>query len=453
MTAYKRLQKAALLCTIAVTAVTIAGCADFTHFNSSKPLKPETAVFLDAKQRGVFGFEHLKKSERIEGETGEKDKYKYKLLPAFCAEPPPDTVSALAATLRLDYQSGPDTKATIANTIAEGVSQLGARTVAIQALRDSMYRICEAYALGGITELGMETMLRRFQSTMVTLLSLDALTGADNTGPGGVLTAGEKLKGIAKKQLEEAKREEAKAIQVLNEKNDEYIKIGGDARLNVVLAKITSQTEKISKLTIKRDALQDESAKKKVQNMIDSENKTFETLKKEKSNLMKIKGQKTTAKRRLVGVMKEAKESQNLLSRTIQNTADLEKISETSQPGSEQGNPLAELAPKETVKAIEKIVLETIAPDFGTELCATLVGNHPREQLYSKIENIGNSVLGICLAVLWGNTGLSAGSEEKKVRLTAEQYVAYVEESMKTGSEIEDRLERLDKLEQSKTVQ
>lgn len=41
-----------------------------------------------------------------------------------------------------------------------------------------MYRNCEAYALGGASSIGLGTLQRRFQSTMVAILAIEQLTGA-----------------------------------------------------------------------------------------------------------------------------------------------------------------------------------------------------------------------------------------------------------------------------------
>lgn len=142
-----------------------------THYNNKEKLESEEAVFIDAKQRVVYS---IKKPKIIKvGDTDTKVTFS-----GYCAEPSPDALSSLAATLGVDLSVKDKGELGIANTMAEGVSNIGIRTVAIQALRDFMYRNCEAYALGGITDFGLETLQRRFQSTMVGIMAIEQLTGA-----------------------------------------------------------------------------------------------------------------------------------------------------------------------------------------------------------------------------------------------------------------------------------
>lgn len=97
---------------------------------------------------------------------------------AFCAEPSPDAMNALASSLGLNLQA--EDKLKLGMSVAQNISStnIGLRTAAIQALRDITYRNCEAYANGAISGVGLETLQRRFQSTMVSILAIEQLTGA-----------------------------------------------------------------------------------------------------------------------------------------------------------------------------------------------------------------------------------------------------------------------------------
>lgn len=155
---------------VILTSLQISGCAAwFTHYNNKEEIPKEHAVFIDAKQRALYAVEKKKGTDIV--------------FSGYCAEPSPDTLSALAATLGVDLTVADEGKLGVSNTLAESAANIGVRTAAIQALRDFMYRNCEAYALGGISEFGIETLQRRFQSTMIGILAIEQLTGAVQSPP------------------------------------------------------------------------------------------------------------------------------------------------------------------------------------------------------------------------------------------------------------------------------
>lgn len=169
-----RLRNAALLLPLVIG---LQGCSALTHYNTVRDLDgaPGTrseAILMDAKQRGVYT---ITRSETEKVGTNEPV---VRAFQSFCAEPSPDALSNLAAqfgaTVNVDTRGG----GSINGGFSEGAANIGLRTTSIQILRDITYRQCEAYANGGISKLGLETLQRRFQSTMVALLSIEQLTGA-----------------------------------------------------------------------------------------------------------------------------------------------------------------------------------------------------------------------------------------------------------------------------------
>uniref|UniRef100_A6W319 Lipoprotein n=1 Tax=Marinomonas sp. (strain MWYL1) TaxID=400668 RepID=A6W319_MARMS len=154
---------------VTFSMIILSGCASTTHYNKERELTENSAVFIDAKQRGIFKAKKTKVNADGEGKI---------VWEGVCSEPVPGAISSLAATLGVDLSLTDKGKLGVSKSIAEGVSSIGIRTAAIEALRDIMYRNCEAYALGGISEFGIETLQRRFQSTMVAILAIEQLTGA-----------------------------------------------------------------------------------------------------------------------------------------------------------------------------------------------------------------------------------------------------------------------------------
>ena len=95
-----------------------------------------------------------------------------------CVMPSPDALTAAAARggLELDNPQGASGRIDIATM--EAAASIGLRTQSIQLMRDAMFRMCEAYAAGGLDSLEYGIMMRRFQSRMVAVLAVEQLTGA-----------------------------------------------------------------------------------------------------------------------------------------------------------------------------------------------------------------------------------------------------------------------------------
>ncbi|MBB3120653.1 hypothetical protein [Pseudoduganella violacea] len=121
-------------------------------------------MFVDAKQRAV-----------VTNIAYDKDN---KPLRRYCAEPSPDALSAFAAKAGLDVSVPTKGDIGYSQAFSEGAASIGLRTQSIQLLRDIMFTNCEAFINAGVTEFGLETLQRRFQSTMVAVLAIEQLTGA-----------------------------------------------------------------------------------------------------------------------------------------------------------------------------------------------------------------------------------------------------------------------------------
>ncbi|MGH8603978.1 MAG: hypothetical protein ACREXR_14780, partial [Gammaproteobacteria bacterium] len=66
----------------------------------------------------------------------------------------------------------------LAGSLSESGSNIGLRTQTIQLLRDSMYRLCEAYLSGVIGAEEYRRLLLRYQNSTIALLAVEQLTGA-----------------------------------------------------------------------------------------------------------------------------------------------------------------------------------------------------------------------------------------------------------------------------------
>ena len=104
-----------------------------------------------------------------------------------CAEPSPDVAKAVSNGFGADLSalvSGlpgnvtPQVAAAVSRSHAEAIAQLTERLATMQLLRDGLYRACEAYANGAISDTTYAVMLSRYDKTMVTMLMGELAAGA-----------------------------------------------------------------------------------------------------------------------------------------------------------------------------------------------------------------------------------------------------------------------------------
>jgi hypothetical protein len=108
----------------------------------------------------------------------------------FCAEPSPDVAKAISESTNVSgaldaivrsreapAEGALKAAAAVSRARAEALAQLTNRLATIQLLRDSLYRACEAYSNGALSEITYAVMLSRFDKVMVTLLTGELVAG------------------------------------------------------------------------------------------------------------------------------------------------------------------------------------------------------------------------------------------------------------------------------------
>jgi len=145
-----------IVCALA-TILFFGGCAHLTTYQSDIGT-PTTGVSMDAKQRLVL----------VNSVSSQR---------RMCAEPSPDALSALGASLGASLVTGTSTKQ-LAAALGESSASIGLRTTSIQLMRDAMYRACEAYLSDGIKADEYADLQAHSQTLVVGLLAIEQLTGA-----------------------------------------------------------------------------------------------------------------------------------------------------------------------------------------------------------------------------------------------------------------------------------
>ncbi len=219
------------------------GCAQLSTVTKKKHFNNHSeAVFIDAKQRAVF----------IQNRDSKNRK-------AICAEPSPDALSVYAASGGVDITTKAGASGAAQFAAAEAGGSIGLRTQSIQLMRDAMYRICEGYAGGALDKASFETLHRRFQQSMVTILAVEQLTGAVRPPAlvlaGGASSDSESIRNVTAEtralRMEMDKRKEeldAKNAEIA-QKKAESAKIDEAAKTQPNGAKTTEQTAAQTKLT------------------------------------------------------------------------------------------------------------------------------------------------------------------------------------------------------------
>ena len=146
---------------IFVLSYMLVGCANLstigrvTHLQGDDQSKG-VAIHLDAKQRLAFA----------------------KQFGAICAEPSPDALSAIASSLGASATIPQTGTANLAAALTESAGSIGLRTQSIQLMRDSLYRVCEAYYGKALNSAQLMQLHQRYQDTMLGILAVEQLTGA-----------------------------------------------------------------------------------------------------------------------------------------------------------------------------------------------------------------------------------------------------------------------------------
>lgn len=344
--------------------IALTGCGA-THFNETKDVTTNQVAFVDAKQRGLFRVDTKQKME-IGGSEQLVD------FSGICAEPAPDAISSLATALGVNLSVADKGSLGVSQSVSEAVGNIGIRTAAIQALRDMMYRNCEAYGMGAVSKMGLETLQRRFQSTMVAILAIEQLTGAvkapaitltgqSSVGDADAIIDLTNKSEVARQAYSDAQEKEESATKTFNEKKSKHDTTSKELEEGKV------RYDGLIATGIEPTVADDIAFKKKYEELVAAlpdEKKAMDDAKKAQEVAQENSKNKKDAR--------DAIESSRMAALTAggktQSSADIESISSASTIDKETAEHVS--------KAVVQIVHETLNVDFGKEVCTTLIGQH-----------------------------------------------------------------------------
>lgn len=226
----------------AVMLALLAGCSANHHsiYRHAQLTTQPTVTLVDAKQRAILS------AAPASGASVN--------TPRFCAEPSPDVFAVIAQSLSggASFGQGSDPKAVqAALNAAFSTSEQGStipRTQTTNTLRELMYRTCERYLSGGISDVELSIQAVRDQRLIVSILAIESLTGAVATKPTVIGVSSNASSGAnqteAVVRLDDQKKVvEAKSV-ALKKKTTEFNDLNGTAKDCEVIAKaVTDKKE------------------------------------------------------------------------------------------------------------------------------------------------------------------------------------------------------------------
>lgn len=188
--------KRAILLLLPLLSISFIGCANLQTISRDTSIPKYDvngsgkAIHLDAQQRLVI----------------------VNRFQQYCAEPSPDALAAYASSLGLSVSDPSKQALSFANSLQSSTSNIGLRTQSITLMRDSLYRICEAYSNGKLNDMQVSSLLTRSQDYMTVILAVEQLTGTvigEQVILGGSTMANTSASLLSnQRQLKDAKKDE-----------------------------------------------------------------------------------------------------------------------------------------------------------------------------------------------------------------------------------------------------
>lgn len=368
-----------------VSIVLLAGCANLqtidrtTSFSSSTEKKGTLrAIHLDAQQRLIL----TNQINRI------------------CAEPSPDALAAYASSLGFGLSAPTQGSASLAQSLQNSSGSIGLRTQSITLMRDTLYRMCEAWMNEAIGPVQVATFLGRSLDLTAVILAVEQLTGAVAakqivlTGASG---AGGSAAILSNQELLDAAREDEQGKAKLLEESQTALQNNKEA--------VAIKTTEVSEArTAYNDAIAPGSS---VPSSRQSELKT--DLNKKESELASLNTQQETLESETSirsRLLEESQKNRKTIE-DIKNSAVANAISNTNTSG-QFGAPiqikqLSAEATREISTAVKEMVTRVLDKKYTEAACVALLSNDS-EKLYGKLDEVMN----LCVKLITKNLELEA---------------------------------------------
>jgi hypothetical protein len=102
-------------------------------------------------------------------------------LLTVCSEPSPDALTSISRDTSVSATVKEKLFDAISSNNRQGTN-IGLRTPSIQALRDAMFRLCEAFTAGGVSPPSYTILLQRYQNILIGLIGIEELVSGHSGG-------------------------------------------------------------------------------------------------------------------------------------------------------------------------------------------------------------------------------------------------------------------------------
>ena len=381
-----------------ISMFALCGCANMNSIYREAHIDKGHTAIIDAKQRAIITSGWYYKDSNGDGTFDLANR-------RVCAEPSPDAMSVFASAGGFGASLKDKAEAFGKIASSESGANIGLRTHSIQLLRDSFYRTCEAYLNGGIDEIEYALQMRRFQTSMIALISIEQLTGVVKA-PAVVLTAsgnnetGDVLTKLVATRSElvasKTNRETAKATAVSEI-------TGLETKISTTQAEI--ETKKVEKKTLDTD--NDGELDKKEDGTVDAAKKTqWDKLTKEitegETEVKDAKEEKDKLEKKKKDIEAEIISTESVITAVDKNikaaeTGNLTTVASGLTIVDSSNQTIDGETRRYVAKVVESITTQMISQDYGPTRC------------FDYLKSIGNKntvnvneqhVLDICKSIL-----------------------------------------------------
>lgn len=372
---------------LAIASLLLAACANLQTVDRSTTLPGEgtkhgKAVHLDAQQRLLV----------VRNKSA-------------CAEPSPDALAAYAASLGFGISAQTQGAASLANAVESSAGSIGLRTQSITLMRDALYRVCEMYANGGLSDIDVATFLTRSQDLTVAVLAIEQLTGAV-VGPAVKISSNASGSGSAAllanaQVLVEARKWLADTEKKLTEAKVKQTNAAGAE--NQAMAAVNKANSELNVLEVNLRKMPPQAT----QAQVDAKNAELTTLKRELDAAITKRVSADTEVRSLTQEVASAKETETQI--------DQEKSSLTSANANASGIVTGTATTHQRLDAqsitavgmvVDRIVDKVVNKNYIVETCLAYLSRPPRdvstmsEEDQDKYEVQRDAILTSCADIL-----------------------------------------------------
>lgn len=297
----------------------------------------------------------------------------------FCAEPSPDALAAYAAAFGIGASSPASGTASAAASGQSSVASIGLRTQSITLMRDALFRMCEAYANGGLGPAQIATLLGRSQDLTAVVLAVEQLTGA-------VVAQQAMLNPAANADAAASALATAKMLQIAIDNEQRQQERLEEAQQNLSDAQQALREAETDLATARsnRDAVHANTASTATQKQEADEDVNFNQRKRDRAAAQVTSAQtRVESRQKALDAARQAREAIQANQDAAVATASASTSSSGEFTSPAQRRVLSEKATEAIARSVEAMVKTVLAKDYSEDACMAMITYVPRAKTWS----------------------------------------------------------------------